>query len=283
MKTRQAWINSWSAPHRYRLATAVLALVVAAGVQAETITIGGSGADLATMRLLGDAFQRTEPKVRLEILPNMGSGGAVKGVLAGKLDIGLVSRDLKDEEKRHGLRKLHYARTPLVFAVARDNPQTGIGRARLIQIYTGRNMRWEHGAPIRLVLRPETDSDISVLKLGLPGMAAALTEAYQHRGLPIAVTDQDAADAMEAMPAAIGTSTLALILSEKRKLKALVLDGVVPSPATLASGAYPLAKELYFILPATPRPLIQRFIAFMQSRQGAAILEQTGHVVVKPV
>ena len=85
------------------------------------------------------------------------------------------------------------------------------------------------------------------------------------------------------MPAAIGTSTLALMLSEKRKLKALALDGIVPSPATLASGAYPLAKELYFILPATPRPLIQRFIAFMQSRQGAAILEQTGHVVVKPV
>ena len=264
------------------LVALVFGLAVAPCVQAETITIGGSGADLGTMRLLGDAFQRTEPKVRLEILPNMGSSGAVKGVLAGKLDIGLVARDLKDEEKRFGLRKLYYARTPLVFAVASHNPQTGIDRARLVQIYTGRNMHWEHGAPIRLVLRPESDSDTAVLKLGLPGMAAALAEAYKRRGLPIAVTDQDAADAMEAMPAAIGTSTLALMLAEKRKLKALALDGIVPSSATLASGAYPLAKELYFILPATPRPLVQRFIAFMQSRQGAAILEQTGHVVIKP-
>jgi len=279
MNTGQASSNSWSSLHR--LAAVIFALTTAPCVLAETITIGGSGADLATMRLLAEAFQRAEPTVRIEILPNMGSSGGIKAVLAGKLDIGLLSRALQGEETRHGLRRLHYARTPLVFAVARDNPQTEIDRARLLQIYTGRNMRWGHDAPVRLVLRPATDSDTAVLKQALPGIATALTEAYRRRGLPIAVTDQDAADAIETMPGAVGTSTLALMLAENRKLKALALDGIVPSPATLASGAYQLVKELHFILPATPRPHVQRFIAFVQSRQGATILEKTGHAIVR--
>lgn len=279
MKNRRAGSKSGCLFHR--LVAAIIALGLVPCVLAETIAIGGSGADLATMRLLAEAFQRVEPKVSVEILPNLGSGGGVKAVLAGKLDIALLTRALEDKETRYGLRKLHYARTPLVFAVAHDNPQTGIDRARLIEIYSGRNLRWKHGAPIRLVLRPDSDSDTAVLKQALPGIAPALSEAYERRGLPIAVTDQDAADAIETMPGAVGTSTLALLLAEKRKLKPLAVDGVVPSPATLASGAYPFAKELYFVLPAASPPHVQRFIAFVQSRQGAGILEKTGHAVIR--
>ena len=264
------------------LLAAIIALGYAPWVLAETIGIGGSGADLGTMRLLAEAFQRAEPKVSIEVLPNLGSGGGVKAVLAGKLDIALSTRALDDKETQHGLRKLHYARTPLVFAVAHDHPKTEIDRARLIEIYSGRNLRWKHGAPIRLVLRPSSDSDTLILKQALPGIVPALNEAYQRPGLPIAVTDQDAADAIENIPGAVGTSTLALLLAEKRKLKPLTVDGVVPSPATLASGAYPFAKELYFVLPAASAPHVQRFIAFVQSRQGARILEKTGHLVIRP-
>lgn len=264
-----------------RLVAAIIALGLAPCALAETIAIGGSGADLASMRLLAEAFQRVEPKISVKVLPNLGSGGGVKAVLAGKLDIALLTRALDDKETRHGLRKLHYARTPLVFAVTHGNPQAGIDRARLIEIYSGRNLRWKHGAPIRLVLRPNSDSDTLILKQSLPGIAPSLNEAYQRPGLPIAVTDQDAADAIETIPGAVGTSTLALLLAEKRKLKPLAVNGVVPSPATLASGAYPFAKELYFVLPAASPLHVQRFIAFVQSRQGAGILEKTGHFVIR--
>lgn len=279
MKNRSA--RSKSGYLFQQLVGAIIALGLAPCALAETINVGGSGADLATMRLLAEAFQRVEPKVSVEVLPNLGSGGGLKAVLAGKLDLALLTRTLKDKETQHGLRVLHYARTPLVFAVARDNPQTGIDRAHLIEIYSGRNLRWKHGAPIRLVLRPESDSDTLILKQALPGIVPSLNEAYQRLGLPIAVTDQDAADAIETIPGAVGTSTLALLLAEKRKLKPLAVDGVGPSPATLASGAYPFVKELYFVLPAASPSHVQRFIAFVRSHQGTGILEKTGHFVVR--
>jgi ABC-type molybdate transport system substrate-binding protein len=48
----------------------------------------------------------------------------------------------------------------------------------------------------------------------------------------------------------------------------------------LISGAYPFSKALYFILPAKSNPAAERFIAFIQSTAGQALLRETGNVMV---
>jgi len=77
----------------------------------------------------------------------------------------------------------------------------------------------------------------------------------------------------------MGPSTLALLLSEKRTLKALALDGVAPSAQTIADGSYPLVKQLLIVTgPKTP-PAAQAFVSFVRSGAGRELLQQTGHWV----
>lgn len=49
--------------------------------------IGGSGTDLGTMKLVAKELMQSHPEVSVEILPSLGSGGAVRAVAAGRLDI----------------------------------------------------------------------------------------------------------------------------------------------------------------------------------------------------
>ena len=71
-----------------------------------------------------------------------------------------------------------------------------------------------------------------------PAMREAKLLAEKRKGLAFAVTDQDAADNLAKISGALGPSTLAQILSERRALKALRLDGVEPSAQSIADVRY---------------------------------------------
>ena len=106
-----------------------------------------------------------------------------------------------------------------------------------------------------------------------------IEESLDH--VVIATTDQDSADALEKTPGAVGISTLALILSERRPLKALVLNGVTPSPKAIADGAYPYYKTMFMVVGSKTSQLARDFIDFVRSPEGRNILTQNGHWVAE--
>ena len=129
------------------------------------------------------------------------------------------------------------------------------------------------------MLRPIGDSDSEFIKAMSPAMRDAKSAAERRKGMVFAVTDQEAARAIENVPGAVGPSTLALLISEKRALKPLALDGVVPSAQTIANGSYPLAKTLLIVTGPKSPPEAHGFVAFVQSAAGRDILRQSGHWV----
>jgi phosphate transport system substrate-binding protein len=257
----------------------LFALSVAAMAQAQDIKVGGTGAALGTMQLLAQAYAKTHPEARLTVLPSMGSGGGIKAVLAGAIQIGVSSRPLSESESSAGAVAVEYGRTPFVFATAAGSKVGGITTQNLADFYAGKVDEWPDGSKLRLVLRPIGDSDSELIKSISPAMREAKSAAEQRKGMVFAVSDQEAASALEKVPGGLGPSTLALMLSEKRALKALALNGVVPSPQTIANGSYPLAKELLIVTaPKTPAQA-HAFVAFVRSAAGREILQQTGHWV----
>lgn len=110
-------------------------------------------------------------------------------------------------------------------------------------------------------------------------MRDAKTAAEQRKGMLFAVTDQEAADNLEKIPGSLGPATLALVLSEKRSLKVLALDGVAPSAQSIADGSYPLYKQMFIVTGAAPSPAVRSFVDFVRSPAGRDILVQTGHAV----
>lgn len=263
-----------------RRALAALALAgLALGTQAEVLTIGGTGAALGTMRQLGEAYARQNPGLSVQVMPSMGSGGGIKALLAGAIQLAVSARPLRDAEVKGGAKAVEYGRTPFVFATQSSNKARGITSQELVEIYAGRLERWPDGTPIRLVLRPAGESDSETIKSISPALREAKALAEQRKGMLFAITDQDAADTLESSPGSFGPATLALLISEKRALKALALDGVQPEPRSIADGRYPLAKSMLLVLGPRSNATARGFVEFARSPAGREILQRNGYWV----
>ncbi|MBI4681879.1 MAG: substrate-binding domain-containing protein [Nitrospirae bacterium] len=245
-----------------------------------TIKIGGTGTALGSFKELGEAFKKIHPDVNIVILPSLGSGGGIMAVNEGALDIGLSSRPLKDAEIRQGAVSVEYARTPFVFATALKIEGTNFTLKDIAKIFSGETKNWPDGTPIRLVLRPESDMDTIILKGMSPEMDKSVRKSLSQEGMMVAATDQEGADTMEKVRGAIGTSTLAQIISEKRHLNTIRLSGVMPDMKNLADGSYKYYKTLFIVTGPKSGPVTKSFIEFINSKEGKAILTKTGHLPI---
>jgi len=259
------------------LAAPLVALCGAGLVRAEEIKIGGTGGALAPMQLLAQAYAKNHLDTRITVLPSLGSGGGIKAVLSGAIQLAVSSRPLNDAEIKQGAIEMKYGRTPFVFATSVTNKIASVTIPELVDIYSGKTEKWPDGRKIRIVLRPIGDSDSEMIKGISPEMREAKVLAEQRKGMLFAITDQEAADNIEKISGALGPSTLTQILSEKRALKPLKLNGIEPSVESIANGSYPFYKRLFIVTsPKTPPSALQ-FAAFIKSAPGRDILRQTGH------
>jgi len=255
--------------------------LAAVGAQADSIKIGGTGTGLGTMKLMAQEFNKSRPDAQLIVTPSLGSTGAIRAVLAGALDIGISARPVTPEESKQGALARAYARTPLVIATGAKNNSAGLTLAQLVEIYSGKVTRWPDGSPIRIVVRPDADADTIAMRTFSAEMDRAITAALARKGLRMAATDQDNADALEKLPGSLGTTTLTQIVTEKRALRSLALDGVTPTLQSLAAGRYRYFKTLHLITARNPSPLAKGFVAFIRSPAGQAVLARSGNLALQ--
>jgi phosphate transport system substrate-binding protein len=183
---------------------------------------------------------------------------------------------LADEEMKLGLEIVEYARTPLVLAVGASNPLSSVRRSEFIRILRGDAGIRSGSQQLRPILRPVSDAEAILARNVFPEIGEARSP---ESNATIALTSQDAADLIERVAGAIGPSTLGLMRSENRKMKALSLDGVAPSTKNITSGSYPLVMNLYLVTKPKPSEPIRKFVAFVQSEPGKRLLEESGNYV----
>jgi phosphate transport system substrate-binding protein len=230
------------------------------------------------MSLLAQAFMSTHPGVRVEVLPALGSSGGIRALIDGKIELAVTNREPNEKERALApLKSFTYARTPLVIAVHKDLGVTSIASDQLAALYGEGAPSFANGRRARPVLRVSDATDTGIVKSISPAVAAAIEAASGRRGMLDGTTDSDTADLLERTPGAFGPSTLSLIESERRPLVALAIDGVAPSLATLASGQWKLHKRLILVMPESPPPKAQLFVAFVQSAEGRRIMAAAGH------
>jgi len=279
--SRSGWVSL--SPRTFRAAVCAAALVAWASVDTvsaqEAIKVGGTGGAVRSIEILAEAFKKAPNHSRVEILARLGNRGGMTALLAGALDIAVSAQLVTPAQSEQGLRGVELGRTPFVFATSSTNPVAGFTLPELVNIYDGKTLNWPDGSRLRLILRPAGDSDSDSLKGMGREMERALNSAHGRAGLKMAATDQDSAEAIAAIPGALGTSTLALILSERRPLKALSINGIPPSPRAIADGSYPYFKTFYLVTRRTPSPPAKRFLEFVGSAPGREILSRLGYWV----
>lgn len=266
----------------FRTAAALLlgvVLALPAGPRAEELLrVSGTGTALGTMRLLGEAYARANPRSQIKVLTSVGSGGAFRAVAEGALDLGISARALKPEEYGLGLVALPYARTPFLFAAGPRSGATNLTPAEVVRIFRGEVTKWPNGERLRLVLRPRTDADTQILSAVSREIASAVEAAHAREGMLLAVTNQECNEILVRTPGALGLSSLAQVRTEGLPLTLLSWNGVAPTVENLASGAYPLEKTLYLVIKAPAAAPIRRFVAFLASPAGRRILQEAGHL-----
>lgn len=249
----------------------------------DTVRINGSGSALDMLKPLMEAYRKSNRDVRLEMEKPLGSSGAVKALLAGALDVVVSSKPLKPEEVAKGAQLEEYGRTPLVIVTEKSIRKANITTKELEEIYAGTISTWENGDKIRLVLRPNQDVDTLILRTFSPGMNIAISKAHSHPGMIVAVTDPEAYLAVSKTPGGLGMTGLTSIITGKLPLNSISLNGIKPTLKNLASGAYPLFKEISFVTTTRTTPAALKFIKFVYSPQGRAIAEKGGVFVTAKV
>lgn len=246
------------------------------------LRVGGTGGDLGTMRLLGRAYEKRYPDARVNVLPSLGSKGGIKALLAGKLDLGLSARPLKEKEVAAGALAQAYGKTPVVFATNPANSADNISGDDLVAMFSGELRQWPDGSAVRLVLRHGKSADEKIIVAAMPHMKQVFEKGRSLPGVPVAYTIQDAAQRMETARWGLGMTNLSVILGENRGLKALRFNDVNPSPENLSNHRYPLEKTFYFVTHGAIDEKVRHFINFVFSPEGVQILEETGHLVLLP-
>jgi phosphate transport system substrate-binding protein len=113
-------------------------------------------------------------------------------------------------------------------------------------------------------------------------MNDAVTAAGRRPGMLTALTDADVIDHLNGIPGALGVTSLSEILLVATRLKALKLNGIEPSPASLADDSYPLYLAMQMVTGKTPSAAASKFIDFVLSEPGRKILADAGYSVPIP-
>lgn len=262
--------------------SATLALICCCGTAraATTVRVGGNGSGLPTMKLLAHLYQKAHPDVAITVLPNLGSSGGIQALRKGALDIAISTRALKADEQSAGLLAVEYARTPFVFATHPKVAKSGLTEYELIGLLHQDSPQWPDGTRVRLIMRPENDSDTSLIRQISPEVERGLKRAYARPGMVQAVTDQDCLDAIVKMPGALGGAALSEIITERRTARPLTYNGVAPTLKNLANGTYPLVKRYYLVTGQKTSPAVDDFATFVRSSKARELLKKAGNLPV---
>jgi phosphate transport system substrate-binding protein len=268
--------------HYYRRVLIGVLLTISAGVfsgsaSAEVLRLGGTGAATEMLRHLGAHFLAGSEIGLQVVVPSLGSSGGIRAVADGFLDVAVSGRPLKPQESAAGLIQVTAVRTPFVFATSHMQPN-GLKSAEIASIFSSDRATWADGSPLRIILRPPSDSDVTLLGELFPGMSAALEKARQRPDIPVAENDQDNADAAQLTAGSLAGATFTQLVMEKRDLRLVALDGVEPTFEKFENGTYPYSKTLYFVISAKRSAAAERFVAFLRSPDGVKALRDTGNL-----
>jgi phosphate transport system substrate-binding protein len=241
------------------------------------IRVSGSGTALPLLRLLASAQKEGSGLV---FLPGLHTGGGVKGVAQGSLDIGAVSRDLNREEAALGLTMTWLSSDALVIAA---NPAVGelgvtnLTTQQLKDIYTGKITDWEQvGAAKKMRIdvldRHEDESAKIFLRRYVLGRDLKITD----RALPL-YYESDMVEAIQSTPGAIGYFSLGYAISQDIPVTRLRLDGVEASVANVESGRYRVVRPLGFVTKKGPPQAVSDFVDWATSDEARKVMTTKGY------
>lgn len=242
-------------------------------LEGEPVRVSGSGTCMPLLRILTDEY--VDESVEFVYLPGLHSGGGIKGVVNGDLEVGSVSRDLTDDEIALGLRYTLLSRDGLVIATHSSVDIPGLTTEQVRGIYRGDYANWKElggpDLPITILDRNEDESAKIILRQFVLGKDLRIT--------PKAVNlyyEPDMIDGLQSTVGAIGYFSLGYGLSQDVPVHYLKLDGVDPTVENIKNGSYKVVRPLGIVTAANADEALQKFVEWSSSPTASALIEKRG-------
>lgn len=205
----------------------------------KTVATDGSTSMEKVIGYLSEAYMEENKEVKVTYNPT-GSGSGIQAVMEGRCDIGLSSRDLKDEEKGE-LTGTVIAIDGIAVIVNPENPINELTIEQIAALYKGEVDNWSEiggaDAPVVLIGREAA----SGTRDGFESITGTKDLCKYTQEL---TSTGDVVQTVASNPNAIGYASLA---SVKDNVKAIDVEGVKPTTETIQNGTYKVQRNFVFV------------------------------------
>ncbi len=203
--------------------------------------------------------------------------GAYKAIVDGTVDIAICVAPSEEQlayAEEHGVELVFtpIGRDAFVFLVNQNNPVDNLTVEQLRDIYAGEYTNWSRvgGDNTHIaVLQRNAGSGSQSALLNFMGDIPVKTDYFTFLGRSIGFSFRFYVEDMMGEDAPNGG------------VKMLSLDGVYPDTENIRSGAYPIVNDFYAVTrKGETNPNVQKFVDWMLSEEGQAIVDGSGYVGV---
>lgn len=240
------------------------------------ITMAGSTSMEKLANATAESFMAKYPDVTVTA-EFTGSSAGVESVLAGSVDIGNSSRNLKDEEKAAGAVENIVAIDGIAVVTDKDNTVTGLEKQQLIDIYTGKIKNWSEVG----------GADQAIVVIGREagsGTRGAFEEILEVVDGCAYASELDSTGAVMAKvastPGAIGYVSLDVV---DDTVIALALDGVEATAENIKAGNYFLSRPFVMATKgeiSEQSEAVQALFDYLASDEGKELIASVGLITV---
>ncbi|MFO0551675.1 MAG: phosphate ABC transporter substrate-binding protein [Polyangiaceae bacterium] len=255
------------------------------GAEGDAGTVSLKGSD--TMVILGqrwaEEYMKLHPKASIQVTGG-GSGTGIAALINGTTDICQASRPMKDSEKADLKSKRNaeavetrVALDALAVYVHEKNPLEKLSIADLRKVYDGSAKSWSDvgGGSGSIVLygRENNSGTYGYFKEHVLDNKDFATTVQTLGGTSAVVA------AVKGDPQGIGYGGIAYAAGVKalKIQKDAAAEAITPSLETAQSGAYPLARFLYFYTAGEPKGPAKAFLDYVLSAEGQRLIESVGY------
>ncbi|MHB1154937.1 MAG: phosphate ABC transporter substrate-binding protein [Eubacteriales bacterium] len=237
------------------------------------LSLGGSTSVEKVIQSMMEAFMSEFNDVSMTYAPT-GSSTGIQGATEGSLDIGLSSRGLKDEEKTV-LDEIVFAIDGIAIIVNNENTITDLDLATLALIAKGEIKNWSEVG----------GGDMEIVMIGRDAASGTRDGFESIVGVKEACVYAEEQASTGAVIASVQSNTGAIgyvsLSSVDEKTKALTVEGIEPSEATVKDGSYKIQRPFVFAVKVdSDSSLADTFIKWAVSSATTEIVRNAGAVPV---
>lgn len=240
------------------------------------ITMAGSTSMEKLANAVAEAFMEKYPDVTVNA-EFTGSSAGVESLVAGSVDIGNSSRNLKEEEIESGAVENIVAIDGIAVVVDTENSVLDITKENLAKIYKGEIKNWKE-------LGGKDEPIVVVGREAGSGTRSAFEELLEVEDSCKYANELDSTGAVIAKvastPGAIGYASLDAI---DDSVIAVAVEGVDATEENIKAGSYVLSRPFVMAtlgeISEQSEP-VQELFAFLQSEEGKEIIKTVGLITV---